>query len=767
MLIHTACPAQPTTDVVDGETAAVLDAYMTAWAETGEAGALLVAKDGQILLKKGYGLADRVRNIPNTGDTIFPIGSIVKPLTRIAINQLEAAGKLSKIDPLSKFLDGVPADKQAITLEQLLAHEAGFQDHHGPDLQPAPREETLQRILGQRLLFTPGEDESYSNSGYTLLAAVIENVSGQSYPDYIEANVLTLAGMTRTGFYRDPRWSREEVAVMYDGYESYPEGNSPLDWPETTWALMGNGGIAGPPEDLYRWAQYRRAQGATGPMFAAGGGNYGNVAVLMDFPEHGTLVFMTNTDDDGMEDPKMIEDLVKMAFGLEIALGDEDEDGVDLEALHAALKAEAEADQFSGVVLVAQGGQASFIASYGMADRENAIPNTPDTRFNLGSINKDFTAVAVLQLWHQGKLNLDAPLITYLPEFPAERGSRITVRHLLQHRSGLGHYWNHPQFTNHKADLRTMDNYLAFIKDMPLDFEPGSRQQYSNAGFELLGSIIERVSGQPYRTYVQEHIFEPAGMKGAGFFETVHLPEKTAIGYTGEDRMPNTDVLPPIGTAAGAAYATVEDLLEFYSTLLDGKLVPLPYVAFQFNDFEAFDENAGPLEGSVALAGGAPGLNASAELEFGPRDFVIVMTNLDPPLAEETATRIAGRLRGDAEEEDGEYNGPPVDGAGMEVVAMGMIDTINAGNKDRSLAFIKQHIAPEVVERNTPERLLGYFEQILNDHGQLTVGDIDLRPNGKARLLARGATSGDRITFALRFAGAPPLIQEMGVEVDG
>ena len=97
-----------------------------------------------------------------------------------------------------------------------------------------------------------------------------------------------------------------------------------MAWPETTWALMGNGGIAGPPRDLFRWAQYRRENGATGPMFAAGGGDYGNVAVLIDLPDHGTLVFMTNTDDDGMEDPAMIEDLVRIAFEVEISLSDDE-----------------------------------------------------------------------------------------------------------------------------------------------------------------------------------------------------------------------------------------------------------------------------------------------------------------------------------------------------------------------------------------------------------------------------------------------------------
>jgi len=317
--------AQRVPDIVEGEAAIQLDAYMVHWAETGEAGALLVAQRGKIILKRGYGQANRELNIPNTGETVFPIGSIVKPLTRAAINQLEAAGQIQRDDPISKFFDDVPADKQGITIAQLLGHQSGLRAYHGPDLVSITREETLRRIFDQQLRFEPGTDEAYSNSGYTVLAAIIEIVSGQAYTDYIGENVLPLAGMTRTGFYRDPRWSRDEVAVMYDGLQSFEAGNSPLDWPETTWALMGNGGIAGPPEDLYRWAQYQRENGATGPMFAAGGGDYGNVAVLVDLPDHGTIVFMTNTDDDGMEDPEMIEDLVSMGFGVEISLSGDDE----------------------------------------------------------------------------------------------------------------------------------------------------------------------------------------------------------------------------------------------------------------------------------------------------------------------------------------------------------------------------------------------------------------------------------------------------------
>jgi CubicO group peptidase (beta-lactamase class C family) len=235
-----------------------------------------------------------------------------------------------------------------------------------------------------------------------------------------------------------------------------------------------------------------------------------------------------------------------------------------------------EADEFSGAVLVAKDQTILFQQAYGMANQSDQIPNRIDTRFNLASMNKMFTAVAVAQLAEQGKLAFSDPVSRYVPEYPREIAEKVTIHHLLTHTSGLGHYWNkhfwHERFLVERAKLRIVDDYFPLFRDEPLSFEPGERFQYSNAGFILLGAIIERVSGQEYWVYVREHIFELAAMHNTDAYEIDDPPPNQAIGYThlnrsGEretgPRRPNLDAMFVKGHPAGFAFSTVEDLFKF------------------------------------------------------------------------------------------------------------------------------------------------------------------------------------------------------------
>jgi CubicO group peptidase (beta-lactamase class C family) len=280
---------------------------------------------------------------------------------------------------------------------------------------------------------------------------------------------------------------------------------------------------------------------------------------------------------------------------------------------------------FSGVVLVARNGVPQFERAYGLADRETGRSNDVETAFNVGSINKFFTAIAIRQLAAAGKLNLDSSLAHAWPDYPnRDVAARVMIRQILEHRSGIGGdiFGAPPGKTRH--DVLTLNDYFQLFKDQPLQFEPGSRQQYSNAGYIVLGLLIERLSGTSYYDYVRSHIFEPAGMTRTGSWKVDSLPPNTATGYTDAGR--NTELLPGRGSSAGGGYATAHDLLRLLNALREHKI-----------------RNA-PEAGMVGVAGGAPGLNAVMDGDLAGGYDVIVLANLSPPAAERVGRIIRESL---------------------------------------------------------------------------------------------------------------------------
>jgi CubicO group peptidase (beta-lactamase class C family) len=216
-------------------------------------GAVLVAKDDKVLLHKGYGLADDQKAIPAEPDTIFATGSLSKQFTSAAILHLEARQLLSTDTPLTRFFADVPTDKSGITVHQLLTHSSGLLHGHAKDdLTEMSRETALQTIFAQKLKATPGTKYSYSDSGYTLLAAIVEVVSGKSFPAYLKENFFEPLNLTNTGFFGDTSWAQnKKIAVTYLNGEST---GSPANW-KLSWALMGSGGILASVGDMYKWYQ--------------------------------------------------------------------------------------------------------------------------------------------------------------------------------------------------------------------------------------------------------------------------------------------------------------------------------------------------------------------------------------------------------------------------------------------------------------------------------------------------------------------------------
>ena len=240
-------------EIVKGDLGQKIDRYMQKVEANGYAGSVLVARGEDIILAKGYGLADRENKVMETADTVFSTGSITKQFTGAAILKLEMMGKLSVTDLLSKYIENIPADKKDITLHHLLTHSAGFKEALGDDYDPAGREDFIKLALGSELLFKPGERYEYSNVGFSLLGIIVELVSGKNYEDFLYAELLKPAGMERTGYLR-PGFAKSEPAVGYRGGERW---GTALDRPWRPegpgWHLRANGGILSTVGDMHRW----------------------------------------------------------------------------------------------------------------------------------------------------------------------------------------------------------------------------------------------------------------------------------------------------------------------------------------------------------------------------------------------------------------------------------------------------------------------------------------------------------------------------------
>jgi CubicO group peptidase (beta-lactamase class C family) len=324
------------------------------------------------------------------------------------------------------------------------------------------------------------------------------------------------------------------------------------------------------------------------------------------------------------------------------------------DTLTAYMKSRSEADAFSGAVLVTERNQPLFSYASGWADREQGYANRLDTRFNIGSIGKSFTAAAIVQLAEQGKLSFTDPIGRHLPEYPRPAADRVTIHHLLTHRSGLPASFINDRFWALRDSLRLNRDYLQLFTDLPLEFEPGTRSLYSNPGYVVLGAIIERVSGEEYSEYVRRHIYRPAGMNETDW--PTHDPRKVAVGYTllKAPAPGQRERIEPLHGAqtSGGGYSTVHDLIQFLAALQAGRLMSPASVEMLITGKESM-EPGGPrvvaygfldrrVNGVriVENSGGAPGVNAA--LSFHPTSgyAVAVAANYDPPAATDVARTI-------------------------------------------------------------------------------------------------------------------------------
>ena len=325
-----------------------------------------------------------------------------------------------------------------------------------------------------------------------------------------------------------------------------------------------------------------------------------------------------------------------------------------------------EGGRFSGVVLIAKGDKVLLKKAYGLANVASNIPNKTDTKFNLGSMNKMFTSVAIAQLVQAGKLSYTDTLAFVLPDYPnKETAGKITIRQLLTHTSGLGDFFR-PEFFENRDKYKSLTSYLSLFANDPLLFEPGSGWSYSNAGFIVLGVIVEKVSGENYFDYVKEHIFRPSGMINSDYYERDMVISNMALGYTYDDmtdplhinpRLLNTPFLPAKGSSAGGGYSTADDLLRFSHALLSHQLLsealtdtitsgkvasprgPGLQYGYGFNVTTGFSGRH-----IIGHGGGSRGINGALSMIPENGYTVVVLANYDPPAADGMAKEIADFL---------------------------------------------------------------------------------------------------------------------------
>jgi CubicO group peptidase (beta-lactamase class C family) len=316
-------------------------------------------------------------------------------------------------------------------------------------------------------------------------------------------------------------------------------------------------------------------------------------------------------------------------------------------------------DKFSGVILVAKDGKPIFQNAYGLASKEFQAVNRIDTRFNIASVGKMFTAVSIAQLAERGNLSYEDRISKFLPDYPAAIANRVTIHHLLTHTSGMGSYWKEEfHEANHARFRRVQDYFTLFVND-PLEFEPGEKWSYSNSGYIVLGAIIEKISGQSYFDYVKENVFKRAGMSNTDFYEADRPTRNIAQGYTRQNRyvpeaenLTNSVFLSPVkGSPAGGAYSTAEDMLKFAEAIRTHKLLnevstnrvvkgvveysPTRKYAYGFANETIGNHTA------IFHDGGANGVSAHFEMYFDSGYTLVILSNYDHP----AVVPIVQRLR--------------------------------------------------------------------------------------------------------------------------
>ena len=309
--------------------------------------------------------------------------------------------------------------------------------------------------------------------------------------------------------------------------------------------------------------------------------------------------------------------------------------------------------KFMGSVLVARSEEILLNKGYGSANLEWNIPNSPATKFRLGSVTKQFTAAAILLLEERGKLKTDDPVKKFMSDAPTA-WEKITIYHLLTHTSGIPNFTSFPDYPSQKPLAATPEKLVARFRDKPLDFQPGEKWSYSNSGYILLGYVLEKASGESYEKFLQENFFSRLGMKDSGYDSNSAIILKRASGYgPGKDGPMNAEFIHmSIPFSAGALYSTTEDLLRWQRGLFGGKLLSAASLAKMtkpFKDDYACGVGVRTVNGRRVIdhGGGIEGFNTF--LAYYPDDklTVVALSNLNGGAPQQIVSQLAAIARGE------------------------------------------------------------------------------------------------------------------------
>lgn len=309
-------------------------------------------------------------------------------------------------------------------------------------------------------------------------------------------------------------------------------------------------------------------------------------------------------------------------------------------------------NKFMGTVLVARGGEVIFSRGYGFANLEWEIPNTPDTKFRLGSISKQFTAACILVLEERGKLKVTDPVKKYLGDAPPA-WDNITIHHVLTHTSGIPSFTSFPDYATLKRQPTTLEKSYRVFRDKPLEFEPGTQWKYSNSGYLLLSLLVERISGKKYDEFLKQNVLAPAGMNDSGYDVNALILKHRASGYTPFGTLiRNADYIDmTIPAGAGALYSTTGDLLRWEQALFGGKVISAESVRRMTTPFlhdYAYGLFVAETNGHKKIdhGGGIEGFNTL--LRYYPDDkvVVVVLANLNGQSPEQLGQRLGALALG-------------------------------------------------------------------------------------------------------------------------
>jgi len=296
----------------------------------------------------------------------------------------------------------------------------------------------------------------------------------------------------------------------------------------------------------------------------------------------------------------------------------------------AYLKKLTEKQQFSGAVLVATNGRVLFAKGYGLANREHGIPNKTNTIFRLGSVTKQFTAMCILVLQEQHKLSVSNLISQYVEDCP-EAWKTIMIHHLLSHTAGIPNFTSFPDYERLLRLPTTVEATVGRFKDKPLRSPPGTKFDYSNSHYVLLGYIIEKVSGMPYDKFVAENVFRPLGMTSSGYDHPADILVNRASGYSqGTNGIVNCAYIEmDIPHGAGALYSTVHDLLLWDESMYAKQLVSAGSLEAMFTDFYGWGLLREEPRYMRHAPGGIQGFKSSVRRYPDEHVYFAVLSNFD------------------------------------------------------------------------------------------------------------------------------------------